>query len=87
MIIYSNEPMESFNGWGIELLGIDIVHDFCESLLSNGVDSEADAILNENGLCKNKEDVGKIIAVQDPGDVDWSPIYVYRWCETQKPPV
>lgn len=37
MIAFSSEPMEQVHGYPVELLGIDIVHDMCESLIEDEI--------------------------------------------------
>lgn len=78
LIVYDDKPLNNAFGYDVEFLGIDIVHDMCESLIENQVNPKICHLLNENGLCRNKEDVEKIIPFQDHGDVEWEPCYIYR---------
>lgn len=78
IIVFDSIPHKNVFGYQIELLGIDIVHDMCESLLSDDINSCIYHLLNENGLCKTEQDVEKIIPFQDCGNVEWSPCYVYE---------
>lgn len=78
MIVYASEPLEQVYGYSIDLLGIDIVHDMCESLISDEINPQIAYILNENGLCDTEVDVERIIPFQDHGNVEWLPCYVYR---------
>lgn len=77
LIVYDSVPMENAYGYPIELLGIDIAHDLCESLISGHLNPEIAHLLNENGLCRTVEAVEKIIPLQDYGNVTWAPCYVY----------
>jgi len=78
LIAYDILPIEDVYGYPIELLGIDIVHDMCESLISDNVNPKINHLLNENGLCRTVSDIDKIIPFQDHGTVAWSPCYVYK---------
>lgn len=78
LIAYGSIPVENIFGYSTELLGIDIVHDMCESLICDELNPEIVHLLNENGLCENVEDVEKIIPFQDYGGVEWKPCYVYK---------
>ena len=78
MIAFSNEPLEQVHGYPIELLGIDIVHDMCESLIEDEINPQIAHLLNDNGLCNTEADVEKIIPFQDHGGVEWLPCYVYK---------
>lgn len=78
IIVYDDIPIDNAFGYPIELLGIDIVHDMCESLISDSCNPGINHLLNENGLCKTVEDIERIIPFQDCGIVNWSPCYVYR---------
>lgn len=78
VIGYANEPLEQVCGYSVDLLGIDIVHDMCESLISDEINPQIAHLLNENGLCDTEVDVERIIPFQDHGNVEWLPCYVYR---------
>lgn len=77
LIVYDECPLESAFGYDLEFLGIDITHDLAESLLEDPPEN-VKRILNENGLCFSKEDVGNIVPLLDHGDVNWEPCYVYK---------
>lgn len=78
IIACSSTPMQEVYGYPIQLLGIDIVHDQCESLLADEINPAIAHLLNENGLCRTKQDVATIIPFQNHGTVEWKPYYVYR---------
>lgn len=78
IIVYNDEAMKDAFGYSIEFLGIDIVHDMCESLISEEVNLYIQELINENGLCSTVDAVYKIIPYQDHGEVEWKPCYVYR---------
>lgn len=78
IIVYDNVPIKDAYGYCIELLGIDIVHDMCESLLAQDLNPRILCLLNENGLCESEADVNKIIPFQEHGDVTWRSCYVYK---------
>ena len=78
IIACNSTPLENIYGYQLEPLGIDIVHDECESLISADVNPEIAHLLNENGLCSTVQDVNTIIPFQDHGNVEWKPYYVYR---------
>ena len=77
VIVYAACPIENVYGYAVELLGIDITHELCESLIADNINPNIQYLLNENGLCRTIEDLETIIPVQDHGNVDWQPCYVY----------
>ena len=82
MIAYDTFPMVNFFGRKIELIGIDVVHDFCESLLEN-TNEIHDAIkehLNSFGLLQKPEDINIVLKNSFCGDYQWKPCFVYRVC-------
>ena len=78
IIVYDFEPINDVIGYSLELLGIDIVHDLCESLISDEVNPKIVHLLNENGLCRTMDDVERIIPYQNHGNVKWDSCYVYK---------
>ena len=78
VITYATHPLEQAYGYPIEFLGIDIVHDMCESLIADEINETIKHFLNENGLCDTEEDAIRIIPFQDHGNVEWIPCYVYK---------
>lgn len=78
IIVYDSVPQNNAFGDDIELLGIDIVHEMCESLLSDDVNPSIKYLLNENGLCNTEQDIKKVIPFQDHGNAEWKPCYVYK---------
>lgn len=81
IIAYDTKPIDSAYGYSVTWLGIDIVHDCCESLLENMSDRRVQQMLNKNGLCRNTADILKLLPLLDAGDVMWKPCYVYRVLE------
>lgn len=78
IIAYDDETLEDVFGYSIEFLGIDIVHDMCESLIESGLSQYTKKMINQNGLCRTEADVEEIIPYQDHGGVEWKPCYVYK---------
>ena len=78
IIAYDVVPLDNLYGYSLQLLGIDIVHDMCESLISEGVNLHVRGLINENGLCDTVDSVNEIIPYQDHGGVEWKPCYVYK---------
>lgn len=78
MIAYDTKPLKTVYGYSIEFLGIDIIHDECESLLEIKENHVGDQFLNRNGLCNNKRDAINLTSLLDHGDVNWIPFYIYR---------
>lgn len=78
MMVYDKNPVMNAFGYPVELLGIDIVHDMCESLIVDNRNPVIQPWLNENGLCKTEDDVEKIISLLDCGTEGWGKCYVYR---------
>lgn len=81
IIAYDTKPIDSAYGYSVTWLGIDIVHDCCESLLENMSDRRVQQTLNKNGLCRNTADISSLLPLLDTGDVMWKPCYVYRVLE------
>lgn len=81
IIAYDTKPIDSAYGYSVTWLGIDIVHDCCESLLENMSDRRVQQTLNKNGLCRNAADISELLPLLDVGDVMWKPCYVYRVLE------
>ena len=75
---YDNNIITESFGYCVELLGIDIVHDMCESLLEDKISIDISYLINENGLCSSIQNIEKVICSQEHGTVDWKPCYVYR---------
>ena len=78
LIAYDSEPLTDVYGFELEFLGVDIVHDMCESLISNCNDKQLQYYFNENGLCKLETDIQEIVPQLDHGGVEWKPCYVYK---------
>lgn len=80
MIVYDGVPLNDFFEWKIELLGIDIVHDFCESLLEeyNKMSDDVKKILNSNGLLTELTNIDIVLKNSVCGDVEWKPCWVYK---------
>lgn len=79
IIAYDRYPLNEVYNYPVEFLGVDVVHDMCESLLDYAYDNEGiSQYLNENGLCVCEKDVNKVIPFLDHSDVEWLPCYVYK---------
>ena len=78
VIVYDIVPIVTAFGYTLDFLGIDIVHEMSESLLSECTDYEVKKYLNKNGLCNSERCLSSIIPLLDHGDVKWDPCYVYK---------
>ena len=78
VIVYDTAPVESSFGYALDFLGIDIVHDMSESLLSDYIEVDIQRLLNKHGLCDSEPLVHSVIPLMDHGGVRWDPCYVYR---------
>ena len=81
VIVYSDTMLSCYCGYELGLLGIDIVHDMCESLLSKADSPFMEQFVNENGLCDTVEAAETIIPFLDHGEVLWEPCFVYKIME------
>lgn len=77
VIVYDTIPMKNAFGHSLEYLGIDVVHEMSESLLSECVTHKIRKHLNENGLCTSEQYARSIVPLLDHGNVNWEPCYVY----------
>lgn len=78
LIVCDWHPLDNAYGMQLDFLGIDIVHEMAESLLENGCKGAAKSLLNQNLLCCGVDDIPKVAALCDCGDVAWLPCWVYR---------
>lgn len=80
IIAYDSVPLTDVFGWKIELLGIDVVHDFCESLLeeTDRVCYAVKSCLNEWGLLRKAEDMDVVLKNSDCGECSWKACWVYK---------
>ena len=80
LIIFDTTPIDSFFGVPIKLLGIDIVHDMAESLISYNqkTDISIKRYLNQMGLFNDLIDVNNAIALLKVDDTHWKPCWVYK---------
>lgn len=78
MIVYDNTPIQTFFGYDLEFLGVDITHEMSESLLYECDDYGIRKFLNQNGLCATDQYLNCIVLMLDHGDVKWDPCYVYK---------
>ncbi len=78
VIAYDENVLESIFGYSIEFLGLDIVHDMCESLIESELNSYVEKMINQNGLCRTESAVREIIPYQEHGGVEWKPCYIYK---------
>ena len=84
IIAYDDEVIKDVFGYSIEFLGIDIVHDMCESLISDELNPCIEKWMNINGLCSTEEVIEEVISYQDHGGVEWKPCYVYKVLNKEK---
>lgn len=84
MIVCNEEPLKDFYGKEIEFLGIDIVNQFCETLLYYHKERGFPNVLNKNGLCCDMSGCDKIIEfspqikVPIPETDKWKCLYIYK---------
>ena len=80
MIAYDILPIDSVFGTPVELYGIDVVCDECESLLSNEdcISSKVKKHLNMFGLLDNIGDVKLVLDNSDVGRNSFEPCWVYK---------
>ena len=78
VIAYDNKPLSDCYGYSIQFMGIDIVRDLCESMLSDtDFADRMISFLNQNGLCQDISFVKKILSFADT-DLKWEPCWVYQ---------
>ena len=78
LIAYDYNYSRSVFDYSLEFLGIDIVHNMCESLLSDEVSSSISNMLNPNGLCNNEKEIKDIIRCLDTENLEWKAAYIFR---------
>lgn len=87
IVLYAEEPKNSFAEKELEYLGMDILVDEVESLISHWVYRGFTEYLNENGLCETKEDCQKIIeknakmtfpVYSSDRELTWEFYYLYK---------
>jgi|GEM_PF-1629407 len=83
IILYNDEPIEDFSNVKIELLGIDIVNQHNESLLTDPAIDLPLNYLNKNLLCNNIDDCIKIIRLLEESILNeyghvMKTLYVYK---------
>lgn len=77
IIVFDSSPLTCAYGYELEFLGIDIVYEMMESLLVEIKDDYINSLLNDNGLCKNLNDISSIIPLCNHRNIEWKPCYVY----------
>ncbi|MBQ7670788.1 MAG: hypothetical protein IJS45_08725, partial [Clostridia bacterium] len=77
-ILFDNKPIKEFMQYKLEFLGVDIINDYSESLLSDVPDKFRCRFLNHNGLCNNASIIETIIPMLNPGNEEWSAGYVFK---------
>ena len=80
LIVFDITPIDSIYGVPIKLLGIDIVRDMAESLISydQQTDISIKRYLNKLGLFNNLIDANDAIALLKVDDSLWKPCWVYK---------
>ena len=80
LIIFDTTPLTSTYGVPVELLGIDIVHDMAESLISYNqqVDISIKKHLNVRGLFDDLIDANNVIDSLKDYHTIWKPCWVYK---------
>lgn len=78
LIVYANNQLQAVFGYNLTFLGVDIVYEMAESLLSDYTSDTVKKYLNENGLCDLETNIYEIIPLLDHGEVKWEPCYVYK---------
>lgn len=80
IIAYDNVQLSDAFGKRLQLFGIDVVHEFAESLLEdpNSINGNIERILNTYGLLERPEDIDIVLKNINCGDIQWSPCWVYK---------
>lgn len=80
LIAFDTVPIDYVHGVPVELLGIDIVHEMAESLIScnHQIDSSVRRYLNEVGLFDNLIDANNAIDLLNVDGASWKPCWVYK---------
>lgn len=80
LIVFDTIPIDYAYGFSIEFLGIDIVLDMAESLIScnHQADSSIRKCLNEMGLFDNLVDANNAINLLSIHNAGWKPCWVYK---------
>lgn len=80
LIIYDTAPIDSVYGAPVTLLGIDIVKDMAESLISDHQQkgTSIEKYLNKLGLFDCLADVNTAINLLRVDDTVWKPCWVYK---------
>ena len=78
IIAYDNKRIYDVYNHKVELLGIDIVKEMCESLIYYSEEWIDKSCLNENGLCRNIESVNEIVEQSGENQDEWKPCWVYK---------
>ena len=77
LIVYDYLPLSDVYGYNIMLLGLDIVTDLSESLISDNLKT-AQIFLNNNGLYDDINQAKKTISLLKQNKVNWQPCWVYK---------
>lgn len=80
LIAFNTAPIDFIYGVPVELLGIDIVHDMAESLISYNqqTDTSIKRYLNKMGLFDSLIDANNTIDLLSVDDAVWKPCWVYK---------
>lgn len=80
VIVYDDKPIKNAFNYTIELLGVDVVHDFAESLLEdfNNVNTVVKKHLNSYGLLNNSDSTDVVLKNSVTGGMNWKACWVYK---------
>ena len=80
IIAYDDKPIKNAFNYTIEFLGVDVVHDFAESLLEdfNNVNTIVKKQLNSYGLLNNSDTTDIVLKNSVTGGMKWKPCWVYK---------
>ena len=80
LIAFDTVPIDCVHGVPVEFLGIDIVHEMAESLIScdHQTGNSARKYLNEVGLFDNLIDANNALDLLNVDNASWKPCWVYK---------
>ena len=82
IIVYDTSTLANAWSYSLDLLGIDIVNEAWESLISNFelLPLQICQLLNSNGLCQTEKNASMVVSHFNNTDFEWKFCYVYKLC-------
>lgn len=79
IIAYDDHPCSNVYGYQVNLLGIDIIYEMCESLILENIEKKPiQEILNTNGLCDGLSNIPTIMSKLNINNMDCKLYWVYK---------